>query len=93
MDNNNAPLGGEFPIEARAVYTHSSVLTSIAATVHREQTIIFLGDEGGQLKKVHIISKLKMCHPYMKILEYVLLSKLPSSLLLLKLSTVYEMLG
>ncbi|XP_041460688.1 plexin-A2-like [Lytechinus variegatus] len=55
MNENNSPLGGNSFIGARAVYTHSSVLTSIAATVHRDQTVIFLGDQEGQLKKLWLV--------------------------------------
>ncbi|XP_071486237.1 plexin-A2-like [Diadema antillarum] len=55
LDDSIHPLGGQnHPIEARAIYTHSSSLTSVAATVHRSETVIFLGDQDGNLKKLRL---------------------------------------
>lgn len=46
------PIGGVEGYDSEAVYTDSSGLTSITATNHDNDTIIFLGNSNGQLKKV-----------------------------------------
>ena len=50
----NQPLGTVgFVLERTALYSaDDTVLTAIAATEHLEETVIFLGDQQGNLRKV-----------------------------------------
>ncbi|XP_071818203.1 plexin-A4-like isoform X3 [Apostichopus japonicus] len=50
------PIGGVEGYDSEAVYTDSSGLTSITATNHDNDTIIFLGNSNGQLKKLRVMS-------------------------------------
>ncbi|XP_033647146.1 plexin-A2-like isoform X1 [Asterias rubens] len=53
------PLGGKNPIPAQAIYTDNSILTAIAATAHLEETVLFLGDHHGHLKKLRVVEPSK----------------------------------
>ncbi|XP_071810480.1 plexin A3-like [Asterias amurensis] len=57
QSDTNTPLGGlKIPIEAMAIYSHSSAITAIAVTPHFEATVVLLGDELGHLKKLRVQS-------------------------------------
>ena len=45
------PIGGNTGYDGDAIYMDSSGITAIAATHHNNDTVIFLGDSNGHLKK------------------------------------------
>ena len=47
------PLGGNTPIEQAPIYTNTSLEMGIVATPHSNETVLFIGDNLGYIKKVN----------------------------------------